>query len=192
MFLIEKQDTMAVIQSKRQMGFTAPDFNLPDVVSGKSLSLNGLKGSKGTAVIFICNHCPYVIHIIRQLVQVGRKFIPQGISFVMISSNDVVKYPADSPERMAEFAREFDFPFPYLYDETQEVAKAYEALCTPDISVFDENLKCVYRGQFDDSRPGSGLAVTGDDFQKALDHLVAGKPIPEEQNPCVGCGIKWK
>lgn len=183
---------MAITQTKLPLGYTAPDFNLPDVITGKMISLNELKGSKGTAVIFICNHCPYVIHIIRQLVQVGKKYLSQGISFVMISSNDVVKYPADSSERMVEFAREFDFPFPYLFDETQEVAKAYNAACTPDISVFDENLKCVYRGQFDDSKPGNGQPVTGADLQQSLDRLLAGQSIQEEQNPCVGCGIKWK
>jgi len=183
---------MAVTQVKLPLGYSAPDFTLPDVVSGKMLSLNELKGSKGTAVIFICNHCPHVIHIIRQLVVVGKKYPPKGISFVLISSNDVVKYPADSPERMAEFAREFDFPFPYLYDESQEVAKAFNAVCTPDISVFDENLKCVYRGQFDNSRSGSGLPVTGADLQKALDQLLAGEVIDAEQSPGVGCGIKWK
>ncbi len=183
---------MAITQTTLSPGFVAPDFHLPDVVSGKFFSLSDLKGEKGTAVIFICNHCPYVIHIIRQLVETGWKYHQQGISFVMISSNDVVKYPADSPERMAEFAREFDFPFPYLYDETQDVARAYQASCTPDITVFDENLKCVYRGQFDASMPGNNIPVTGSDLTAALDLFLAGKPVPSEQKPCVGCGIKWK
>jgi len=143
-------------------------------------------------VVFICNHCPYVIHIINELVKTGKDYIPQGVSFIMINSNDVKNYPADSPEKMIEFATEYDFPFPYLFDENQEVAKAYDAACTPDFNVFDGSMKCVYRGQFDDSRPSNGKPVTGSDLRKTLDLLLSGKTIPEKQTPSVGCNIKWK
>lgn len=174
------------------LGFTAPDFRLPDLVSGKEKSLTELKSDKATVVVFICNHCPFVVHIIHELVNVGKAYIPKGVSFVMINSNDVDHYPADAPEKMVEFAAKHDFPFPYLYDETQEVAKAYDAACTPDFNVFDGNLKCVYRGQFDDARPGNGKPITGADLRRTLDLMLAGKPIPEEQLPSIGCNIKWK
>lgn len=174
------------------LGFTAPDFKLPDMISGTEKTLNDLKSEKATVVVFICNHCPYVLHIIDELVKVGKAYIPKGVSFVMINSNDVKNYPADSPEKMVDFAREHDFPFPYLYDETQEVAKAYDAACTPDFNVFDGEMKCVYRGQFDDSRPKNEQPVTGKDLRKTLDLILAGKKVPEEQTPSIGCNIKWK
>jgi peroxiredoxin len=174
------------------LGFLAPDFNLPDMVSGKNKSLSELKSNKATVVAFICNHCPYVIHIIDELVKVGRDFIPQGVSFIMINSNDVKNYPADSPEKMVDFAKERGFPFPYLFDETQEVAKAYDAACTPDFSVFDAEMKCAYRGQFDDSRPGNSIPVTGKDLRKTLETLLAGGKVSKEQVPSIGCNIKWK
>jgi peroxiredoxin len=173
------------------LGFTIPDFKLPDAISGEVKTLEQLKSAKATVVVFICNHCPYVIHIIDELVKAGKEYIPKGVTFVMINSNDVVKYPADSPEKMVEFARLHDFPFPYLFDETQEVAKAYDAACTPDFNVFDGEMKCVYRGQFDDSRPGNGRPVTGSDLRATLDLILAGKKVPEKQIPSVGCNIKW-
>ncbi len=174
------------------MGFKAPDFKLPNPISGKYESLGELKSDKGTVVIFICNHCPYVVHIIEELVKVGKEYIEKGISFIMINSNDVENYPADSPEKMVEFANKHDFPFPYLYDETQEIAKAYDAACTPDFNVFDGDVKCVYRGQFDNSRPKNDEPVNGADLRKTLDLLLAGKEISREQRPSIGCNIKWK
>ncbi len=174
------------------LGFTAPDFKLPDVISGDEQTLDALKSNKATVVVFICNHCPYVIHIIHELVKTGKEFIPKGVSFVMINSNDVDKYPADAPEKMIEFARAHDFPFPYLFDETQEVAKAYDAACTPDFNVFDAEMKCVYRGQFDDARPGNGKPVTGADLRKTLDIVLSGQKVSLNQTPAVGCNIKWK
>lgn len=174
------------------LGFTAPHFKLPDKISGTEKSLDDLKSDKATVVVFICNHCPFVVHIIKELVNVGKEYIPKGVSFVMINSNDVENYPADSPEKMVEFARQHDFPFPYLYDETQDVAKAYDAACTPDFNVFDGDLKCVYRGQFDDARPGNGKPITGADLRRTLDLMLAGKPVPKEQLPGIGCNIKWK
>lgn len=174
------------------LGFAAPYFELPDMISGETKSLDDLKSDKATVVVFICNHCPYVIHIIEELVNVGKEYIPKGVSFVMINSNDVKNYPADSPEKMVEFAGKYDFPFPYLFDETQDVAKAYDAACTPDFNVFDGEMKCVYRGQFDDSRPKNGKPVTGKDLRKTLDLLLEGKAIPPNQMPSVGCNIKWK
>lgn len=184
---------MAATSTKQIVsGFYAPDFNLPDMISGRMKSLSELKSGKATVIAFICNHCPYVVHIIGELVKVGREYIPKGVSFVMINSNDAEAYPADSPEMMVEFARKHDFPFPYLYDQTQQVARAYDAACTPDISVFDEDLKCVYRGQFDDARPGNNQPVTGADLRKTLDLLLASHPVPEDQKPGIGCSIKWK
>ena len=174
------------------LGFKAPDFRLPDLVSGQEKSLNELKSDKATVVVFICNHCPYVIHIIDELVKVGKEYIPKGVSFIMINSNDVENYPADSPEKMVEFAKERNFPFPYLYDETQEIAKAYKAVCTPDFSIFDADLSCVYRGQLDDSRPGRDVPITGNDIRQALDAILAEKVVNELQKPSIGCSIKWK
>ncbi len=143
-------------------------------------------------IVFICNHCPFVVHIIEELVKVGKEYIPQGVSFIMVNSNDVANYPDDSPEKMVDFIRKYDFPFPYLFDETQDVAKAYDAACTPDFNVFDGDMKCVYRGQFDDARPGNSLPVTGADLRKTLDVILAGKPVSSEQKPSIGCNIKWK
>lgn len=174
------------------LGFKAPDFRLPDMVSGKELALDNLKSDKATVVVFICNHCPYVIHIIDELVEVGKMYTDKGVSFVMINSNDVKNYPDDSPEKMVAFAKERNFPFPYLFDETQEVAKAYDAACTPDFNVFDGELKCVYRGQFDDSRPKNDEPITGADLRRTLDLLLAGKDVPKQQRPSIGCNIKWK
>lgn len=171
-----------------ELGTEAPDFTLPSV-NGGNLSLSYADQSKGFVVMFICNHCPYVLHIEDELVKVANEYIARGIGFIAISSNDVEKYPQDSPEKMAEKG----YPFPYLYDEDQQVAKAYKAACTPDLFVFDKNRKLVYRGQFDDSRPKKDIPVTGNDLRKALDAVLAGKTIPEkDQIPSIGCNIKWK
>ena len=174
------------------LGSEAPDFRLPDVVSGDELSLGDLKSDVATVLMFICNHCPYVKHLQDGLVEVADEYIPKGVSFIAINSNDVQNYPDDSPERMKEVAEEKGYQFPYLFDETQEVARAYDAACTPDFFVYDRDLRCVYRGQFDDSRPGNGKPVTGKDMRMALDSIVAGEAIKWEQIPSIGCNIKWK
>ena len=182
----------ATLTTQIPLGFSAPEFKLPDVISGEELTLEQLKSDKATVVVFICNHCPFVVHIIDELVKVGKDYIPKGVSFIMINSNDIVNYPADSPERMIEFARDMDFPFPYLFDETQQVAKAYDAACTPDFNVFDGEMKCAYRGQFDGSRPGNAKPVSGEDLRKFLDLVLTGQEVPRIQTPSVGCNIKWK
>ncbi len=175
-----------------ELGTKAPDFTLPDAVSGKKLSLKDLKSDKGTVVMFICNHCPYVVHVRVGLLKVVREYSAQDISFIAINSNDIKNYPGDSPENMKKDAEKYSYPFPYLFDETQNVAKAYQAACTPDFYVFDKNLKCVYRGRMDDSRPESGTPVTGKDLRAALDNLLAGKSINPNQTPSMGCNIKWR
>ena len=174
------------------LGTKAPAFELPDTISGKILNLNELRGRKGTVLYFICNHCPFVLHVIEELVRTANDYKEFGVSFLAISSNDVVNYPQDAPDKMAEFARQHEFTFPYLYDETQETAKAYDAACTPDIYVFDSNLALVYRGQLDDSRPGNEIPVSAGDLRSALNNLLAGKAISAEQKPSIGCNIKWK
>ncbi|MGK7397796.1 MAG: thioredoxin family protein, partial [Candidatus Cyclobacteriaceae bacterium M3_2C_046] len=151
-----------------------------------------LRGDQGTVIMFICNHCPYVKHIIEEVVKVANKYLDDGISFIAISSNDVENYPDDSPEKMQEFADDHHFPFPYLFDETQDVAREFDAACTPDIYVFDSDDKLVYRGQFDDSRPKNDEPVTGKDLRNALTNLLNGMPINPEQKPSIGCNIKWK
>ncbi len=170
----------------------APEFSLQDVVSGRTISLSEAKSASATVIMFICNHCPFVKHIQKELVTLAHAYIPQGITFVAINSNDAKAYPDDSPQNMKKVAEDLNFPFLYLYDETQEVAKAYHATCTPDFFVFDKNLKCVYRGQFDDSRPGNDIPVTGKDLRAALECLLKGEPIPDNQKPSIGCNIKWK
>lgn len=174
------------------LGFQAPDFSLPDTVSGQELALNQLVGAKATVVVFICNHCPFVVHVIDQIVAVARDFESQGVKFIAISSNDVVNYPDDSPEKMKAFAAEHHFGFPYLYDESQEVARAYDAACTPDFSVFDGQQLCVYRGQLDGARPGNDEPNDGKDLRDALAAIVAGRAVSQEQRPSLGCNIKWK
>lgn len=175
-----------------QIGINAPDFTLPDSVLGKELSLEKLKGENGTVILFICNHCPYVIHVDALLVSLANEYKKEGINFIAISSNDVDKYPQDSPELMKTHALENNYPFPYLYDETQEVAKAYDATCTPDIFVFDKELNSYYHGQLDKSRPGNGIPSTGEDIRMALDLMLKNKPYSEIVIPSMGCGIKWK
>lgn len=170
----------------------APDFKLLDTISNTYKSLSQLKGKKGTVIFFICNHCPFVLHVNNQLVQLANDYSEQGIGFIAISSNDVDKYPQDAPDLMAIQAKTAKYPFPYLYDETQYVAKAFNAACTPDCYLYDENLKLVYRGQLDDSRPGNGIEVTGKDFRNALDCLLKKKENNSIQKPSIGCNIKWK
>ncbi len=174
------------------LGTQAPEFTLPDTVSGKDLSLQDLKGSSATLIMFICNHCPFVMHIQNELVKLGQDYLSKGVGIVAISSNDVANYPEDSPEKMKFLADSLGYSFPYLYDETQQVAKEYDASCTPDFFIFDKNLKCVYRGQLDDSRPGNDILVTGVDLRSALDSIIAGKAVNQPQKPSVGCNIKWK
>lgn len=174
------------------LGTQAPDFLLTDTVSNKVLSLQKLAGKHATVIFFICNHCPYVKHIIAELPKVANTYQSKGVSFIAINSNDVARYPDDSPENMAKTAKSYNFPFPYLFDETQEVAQAYDARCTPDFYVFDKKLSLVYRGQFDDSRLGNNIMVTGDSIRRALDRLLDNLTVPEDQKPSLGCSIKWK
>jgi peroxiredoxin len=173
------------------LGTAAPDFSLPNL-DGRLMSLADVAGEKGTVVMFICNHCPFVKHVADQLAVLGRDYLPRGIGVVAISSNDVSTHPADSPEQMVHEAEERGYLFPYLYDETQEVAKAYHAACTPDFYLFDADRALVYRGQLDSSRPGSDVPVTGRDLRAAIDALLAGQPPVAEQIPSLGCNIKWK
>ena len=175
-----------------ELGTKAPEFSLPDTISGETLSLAGLKSDQATVVMFICNHCPFVKHVNPQLVQLANDYQPRGVSFAAISSNDVENYPEDSPEKMKEYAARLGYPFPYLYDVTQEVAMAYSAACTPDFYIFDRDLKLVYRGQLDDSRPNSGIPLTGADMRAALEDILAGEPVNPDQKPSLGCNIKWK
>lgn len=174
------------------LGTVAPDFTLPDTVSGKMKHLEEIKSATATVIMFICNHCPFVKHVQQGLVSLANDYIPGRISFLAISSNDVRNYPADSPQRMKEVAETMGYPFPYLYDETQEVARAYQAACTPDFYIFNGDMKLVYRGQMDDSRPGNNIPVTGQDIRSALDQILKGEAVSEEQKPSIGCNIKWK
>jgi peroxiredoxin len=173
------------------LGTAAPDFKLPDT-DGKTVSLADFKNQAALLVIFMCNHCPYVIHIRSGLAQLARDYTPRGVGIVGISSNDVKTHPADSPAKMKEEAEKAGYIFPYLYDETQAVAKSYRAACTPDIFLFDKNQKLVYRGQFDASRPNNGIPVTGNDLRAALDAVLAGKTVSEKQTASIGCNIKWQ
>ena len=174
------------------LGYTAPDFNLMNPLTKNMESLNELKSEKATVVVFMCNHCPYVVHILDGLIQLANDYIPQGISIIGINSNDIINYPDDSPENMVKLIEDYKIPFPYLFDETQEVARLFKAACTPDFSVFDMDMCCVYRGQFDDSRPGKSAPVTGSDIRTVLDTLLLNKKISTIQNPSMGCNIKWK
>lgn len=174
------------------LGTLAPDFTLPNTLSGNNLSLKDAKGSKGTVIIFSCNHCPFVIHVNDELIAVAKEYASKGINFVVISSNDVESYPQDSPEKMKILGEELGYPFPYLYDKTQDVAKAYDAACTPDIYLYDGDLKLYYRGRLDGSRPGNDIPLTGNDLRGAIDDLLADKTPPSKQYPSAGCNIKWK
>lgn len=174
------------------LGTIAPNFTLLDTISGNNLSLQKLKGNKGTVIMFICNHCPFVIHLNAALVSIANTYSKKGISFIAISSNDVINYPQDGPDKMKIHAKHENYPFPYLYDKTQNIAKAYDAACTPDLYVFDSNLKLTYRGQLDDSRPGNGLPVNGKDLKNAIDCIIENKENTALQKPSIGCNIKWK
>lgn len=174
------------------LGTKAPDFTLLNVVTNKKESLNELKSDKATVVMFICNHCPYVIHIQATLVKLAKEFMQKGVAFIAVSSNDIKHYPADAPDKMKVIAKRWEFPFPYLYDETQEVAKAYQAACTPDFYVFDKAMKCVYRGRFDGSTPKNDVPVTGEDLREALESLLADRRLMLAQIPSLGCNIKWR
>jgi peroxiredoxin len=173
------------------LGTKAPDFRLPDT-NGKTVSLADFTGAPALVVMFICNHCPYVKHLHSALAQFAGDYLPRRVGVVGISANDANNYPADSPAEMAKEAKLAGYLFPYLYDETQEVAKVYRAACTPDFYLFDQQQRLVYRGQFDDSRPGNGVPVTGKDLRTALEAVLAGKPVPANQKGSIGCNIKWK
>jgi len=174
------------------LGTAAPEFNLIDTVSEKMISLNEVKGESATVIMFICNHCPFVIHVNEQLVALANDYKNNGVGFAAISSNDVENYPQDSPELMKKLAEELSYPFPYLYDEAQEIAKAYDAACTPDFYIFDSDLRLVYRGQLDASRPGNDNPVDGKDIRNALNAILSGKEVDHDQIPSMGCNIKWK
>lgn len=174
------------------LGTKAPNFNLPATNFNDFFSYETVKGEKGTLVIFICNHCPFVLHAIDEIVMIANDYRVQGIGIVAISSNDAVKYPQDTPDKMADFALENKIDFPYLYDETQEVAKAYDAACTPDFYLFDTQDKLVYRGQLDDSRPGNGIPISGSDLRNAIDSIIYNRKMNPNQKPSIGCNIKWK
>jgi len=184
---------MALTESNMlPLGTAAPSFALPDTVSGNTVSLEDVKGDKATVVMFLCNHCPYVIHVNEEIVRLVNDYKAAGVSFVGISSNDVVNYPQDGPDKMKIHAETVGYNFPYLYDESQEVAKAYDAACTPDFYVFDGATQLAYRGRLDSSRPNSGQPLTGADLRAALDTVLAGKTVSERQYPSAGCNIKWK
>jgi len=174
-----------------ELGTTAPEFSLPDI-DGENIDLEHFKETRALLVMFLSNHCPFVKHITFELASIARDYQQKGIGVVGIMANDVENYPDDSPERMIEEVQANDYTFPYLYDESQDVAKAYRAACTPDFFLFDGDRKLVYRGQLDDSRPGNGIPVSGKDLRTALDLLLQGKPQPEAQTPSIGCNIKWK
>ena len=180
------------LSTMRTLGTEAPDFTLPDTISDKEICLQQIKGDVGTVIMFICNHCPFVMHVNDELVRLANEYLNKEISFAAISANDVISHPGDAPDKMKAKALEMKYPFPYLYDETQETAKAFDAACTPDFFIYDKNLKLVYRGQLDDSRPGNGIPVSGKDVRQALDALLNNQPISKEQRPSIGCNIKWK
>lgn len=173
------------------LGTIAPSFSLLDTVSEKTVSLNQIKGTHGTVVMFICNHCPFVKNVNKEVVKIATHYLKKGIGFIAISSNDVANYPEDSPAMMKLTAELEGYPFPYVFDATQNVAVNYDAACTPDFYLFDGDLKLIYRGQLDDSRPGNAIPVTGNDLRNAINALLIGKEIDQEQKPSMGCNIKW-
>ena len=174
------------------LGTTAPDFELPDVVTGKTVNIRDFDGKRALLVMFVCRHCPYVKHVRAELARLGRDFADSELAIVAISANDPDEYPEDAPEGLAEDAREAGYAFPYLFDETQEVAKAYTAACTPDLFLFDADRALVYRGQLDDSRPSNGLPVTGEHLRAAIDAVLSGGTVSQDQRASIGCGIKWR
>jgi peroxiredoxin len=173
------------------LGTAAPDFALPDT-QDRTVRLADFAASRALLVVFMCNHCPYVKHLAPALASLAREYGPRGVAIVGINSNDVERYPEDGPKKMAEEVKARGYTFPYLFDETQEVARAYGAACTPDFFLYDSKRRLVYRGQFDDSRPGSSLPVSGADLRAALDAVLSGRPVPRSQKPSMGCNIKWK
>jgi len=176
-----------------ELGTPAPDFSLPAPVNGKTYSLASFTGNQALLVIFMCNHCPYVLHIHQQLNDLIREYQPKGLAAVAINSNDIENYPDDSPEKMITLSKKMGYCFPYLFDEDQSIAKAYKAACTPDFFLFDSNMKLAYRGQFDDSRPRNDAAITGADMRAAFDAVLSSESIPEaNQKPSMGCNIKWQ
>jgi len=184
---------MAATESKMmELGTQAPYFNLFDTISRNMLSINDIKSEKAMVVMFICNHCPYVQHVMNTVLNIAREYSEKGIAFVAISSNDIVNYPLDHPDIMEIVGKMAAFPFPYLFDENQTVAKAYDAACTPDFFVFNGNLKLAYRGRLDESRPKNDIKSDGKDLKKALDSILEGNPVSEIQYPSIGCNIKWK
>jgi peroxiredoxin len=184
---------MALTESTMlELGTAAPDFALPDVVTGKTVARDDFRGQKALLVLFICAHCPYVKHVEKGLAALGKDYAARPLAMVAISANDAVTHPDDSPGGLKQQAETRGFVFPYLYDETQAVAHAYKAACTPDLFLFDADFRLVYRGQFDSSRPGNSVPVTGEDLRAAIDAVLAGKPVPADQRPSIGCNIKWK
>ena len=183
---------MAVASVMLPLGTLAPSFTLPDVVSGQVYSLDSFTGKSALLVMFLCRHCPYVQHVQDQLTQLGQDYKDTGLGIIAISSNDPAPYPEDAPERLKDLAQRLNWRFPFCFDQTQEVAKAYKAACTPDFYLFNAKRELVYRGQLDDSRPGSNQPVTGRDLRAAIDAVLAGKPVDANQQPSIGCGIKWK
>jgi peroxiredoxin len=181
-----------VTSSMKPLGSLAPDFSLPDVVSGHIVSLSSAAGPKGLLTMFICRHCPFVQHVQDELARVGRDYADRGVGIIAVSANDESGFPEDRPEKLAEMAKQLGFTFPFLFDASQDVARAFDAQCTPDFFLFDAGRRLVYRGQLDDSRPGNGVPVTGRDLRAALDALIAAKPIAADQKPSLGCNIKWK
>ena len=178
--------------SMAALGSRAPEFSLPDVVSGKMVTRRDVAGPKGMLAMFICRHCPFVMHVQDELSKLGRDYATSGVGIVAIGANDELTHPEDSPANLAAMAKELGFTFPYLFDGSQDVARAYDAQCTPDFFLYDSQGALAYRGQLDDSRPGNGQPVTGKDLRAALDALIAGRPVPADQRPSIGCNIKWK
>lgn len=189
---LEEIDMVLVNSTMRPLGSTAPDFSLPSVTDGKSYSLSSFADKKALLIIFACRHCPYVVHVKEELAKIGIDYANEDMAIVAISSNDAENYKEDTPEKLKEFAQELQLNYPLLYDESQEVAKAYAAACTPDFFLYDENRKLAYRGQLDGARPGNSIPVTGEDLRSAIDCVLESKPVSADQKPSAGCNIKWK
>lgn len=183
---------MAATSTMTALGSQAPGFSLPDVTTGRTVGLADVAGTEALLVMFICRHCPYVAHVRKGVVRMAEDYAGADLAIVAISANDPDTYPEDAPDSLAGEAREAGYTFPYLFDQTQEVARAYGAACTPDFFVYDRDRRLVYRGQFDDSRPRIGTPVTGADLRAAIDAVLEGRAAPEDQRPSVGCGIKWR
>ena len=183
---------VATLSKMVPLGTKSPEFNLTDGISDQRYALDELKSDTATVIMFICNHCPFVVHLVDKLSEISAEYQKKGIHFIGINSNDVEHYPADAPDKMQAFTKKYHLEFPYLYDQSQAVAKSYQAACTPDFYVFDKDLSCVYRGQFDDSRPSNNMPVSGESLKNALDQILAKKPVDPDQKPSIGCNIKWK